>query len=147
MKACKDFKTSNGYGTDSIFVFFLKVAIEVLAPSLAQLFNLSPSTGRFSDSWKIAGVAPIHKKVPSMKDRIIDPYQFFGSFPMFEKLVFGQLYSYFDRNKLMFCKLSGFRRLHSVLTCLLRCTNDCYMSIDSSEYTAALFDYKVHFVI
>ena len=74
-----------------------------------------------------------------MKDRIRDPYQFFGSFSMFEKLVFGQLYSYFDRNKLIFCKLSGFRRLHSVLTCLLRCTNDWYMSIDRSEYTAALF--------
>ena len=47
MKACKDFKTSHGFGTDFISVFFLKVGIEVLAPSLAQFFNLSLSTGRF----------------------------------------------------------------------------------------------------
>ena len=46
MKACKDFKTSNGYGTDFISVFFLKVGIAVLAPSLARLFYLSLSTGR-----------------------------------------------------------------------------------------------------
>ena len=50
MKGCKDFKTFNSYGTDFISVFFLKVGIEVLAPSLAQLFNLSLSTGRFPDS-------------------------------------------------------------------------------------------------
>ena len=29
MKACKDLKTSNGYGTDFISVFFLKIGIEV----------------------------------------------------------------------------------------------------------------------
>ena len=58
---------------------------------------------------------------------------------LFEKLVFRQLYSYFDRNKLNFCKQSGFRSLRSVLTCLLRCTNDWYMNIDRGDYTAALF--------
>ena len=62
MNACNDIKTSNGYGTGFISVFYLKVGIEVLAPSLAQLFNLSLSTGRFPDSWKIARVAPIHKR-------------------------------------------------------------------------------------
>ena len=64
MKACKDFKTSNGYGTDFISVFFLKVGIDVLAPSLAQLFNLSLSNGRFPGSWEIASVAPVHKNGP-----------------------------------------------------------------------------------
>ena len=54
---------ATGYGTD-FFSVFLKVGIEVLAPSLAQLLNLSLSTGRFPDSWKIARVAPIHKKGP-----------------------------------------------------------------------------------
>ena len=62
---CNHAKTlPNGYGTDFISVFFLKVGIEVLAPLLAQLFNLSLSTGRLPDSWKITRVAPIHKKVP-----------------------------------------------------------------------------------
>ena len=60
---------------------------------------------------------------------------------LFEKLVFGQFYSYFDRNKLIFCKQSGFRSLHSVLTCL-RCTNDWYMNIDRGEYTAAFLSQK-----
>ena len=105
MKASKDFKASNGYGTDFISVFFLKVCIEVLAPSLAQLFNLSLSTGRFSDSWKIARVAPIHKKDPKDDRSNYRPISALSVISrLFEKLVFGQLYSYFDRNKLIFCK-------------------------------------------
>ena len=140
MKGCKDFKTSNGYGTDFISVFFLKVGIEVLAPSLAQLFNLSLSTGRFPDSWKMARVAPIHKKGPKDDRSNYRPISVLSVIScLIEKLVFGQLYSYFDRNKLTPCKQSGFRSLHSVLKCLLRCTNDWYMNIDRGEYTAALF--------
>ena len=66
-----------------------------------------------------------------MTDRIRDLYKFFSVISrLFEKLVFGQSYSYFDRNKLISCKQSGFRSLHSVLQCLLRCTNDWYMNID-----------------
>ena len=116
------------------------VGIEVLAPSLAQLFNLSLSTGRFPNSWKIARVAPIHNKGPKddrSNNRPISVLSVISR--LFEKLVFGQLYSYLDRNKPIFCKYSGFRRLHSILTCLLRCTNDWYMNIDRGEYTAALF--------
>ena len=94
MKACKDFKTSNGYGTDFISVFFFKVGIEVLAPSLAPLFNLSFSIGRLPDSWKITRVAPIHKNGPK-DDR--SNYRPTSVLPvisrLFEKLVFGQLYS------------------------------------------------------
>ena len=140
MKAYKDFKTSNGYGTDLISVFFVKVGIEVLAPLLTQLFNLFLSTGRFPDSWKIARVAPIHKKGPKDDRSNYRPISVLSVISrLFEKLVFGQLYSYLDRNKLIFCKQSGFRSHNSVLTCLLRCTDDWCMNIDRGEYTAALF--------
>ena len=53
IKASTDFETSNCYGKDFISVTFLKIGIEILALSLAQLFNLSLSTGRFPDNWEI----------------------------------------------------------------------------------------------
>ena len=34
---------------------------------------------------------------------------------------------------------SAFRKLHSVLTCLLKSTNDWYLNIDKGRYTAAVF--------
>ena len=38
-----------------------------------------------------------------------------------------------------FSRQSRFRRLHSVLTCLLKCTNDWYLNIDSGQYTSVTF--------
>ena len=54
IKACSKIKKSNGSGTDHISSHFLKVGIEILAPSLAQLFTLSLSVGCFPDNWKTA---------------------------------------------------------------------------------------------
>ena len=58
---------------------------------------------------------------------------------LFEKLIFDQLYDYLHRNQLIFLLQSAFRKLHSVLTCLLKSTNDWYLNIDKGRYTAAVF--------
>ena len=54
-------------------------------------------------------------------------------------MIYNQLYDYLDRNKLLFSKQSGFRSLHSVVTCLLKCTNDWYLDMDKGQYTAMIF--------
>ena len=140
LKAFSKVKTSNGFGTDMISSFFLKTGIEILAPSLVQLFNWSLSVGHFPDNWKTARVAPIFKK-GSTDDK--SNYRPISVLPvvsrLFEKLVFDQLYSYFNNNKLIFSDQSGFRSLHSTLTSLLRCTNDWYLNIDKGLYTAAVY--------
>ena len=59
----------------------------------------------------------------------------------FEKLIYNQLYDYRDKNRLLFSKQSGFRSLHSVVTCLLNCMNDWYINMDKGEYTAMVFIY------
>ena len=41
-------------------------------------------------------------------------------------------------NKLLFSQQSSFR-LHSVLTCLLKCTSDWNLNLENSEYTAVTF--------
>ena len=140
LKAFLKVKTSNGYGTDMISSFFLKTGIEILAASLIQRFNWSMSLGHFPDNWKTARVAPIFKK-GSTQDK--SNYRPISVLPvvscLFEKLVFDQLYSYFNDNKLIFSDQSGFRSLHSTLTSLLRCTNDWYLNIDKGLYTAAVY--------
>ena len=141
IRVCGGIKTSNGSGVDCISSFFLKIGISVLAPSLVQLFNLlSLSLGRFQDSWKLARVAPIFKDGATDDKSNYRPISVLPVISrLFEKLIFDQLYDFLNRNQLIFLLQSAFRKLHSVLTCLLKSTNNWYLNIDKGRYTAAVF--------
>ena len=133
-------KTSKGCGNDGIASCFLKIALPVISESLCDIFNLSIATGCFPDSWKIARVAPIFKS-GQPDDR--SNYRPISVLPVlarvFEKLIHNQLYDYLDRNKHLFSNQSGFRALHSVVTCLLNNTDDGYVNMDDGRYTANIF--------
>ena len=58
---------------------------------------------------------------------------------LFEKLVYDQLYTYLNSNNLIHSGQSGFRSFHSVLTCILKCTNDWYFNMDKGQYTSVSF--------
>ena len=58
---------------------------------------------------------------------------------VFKKLVYNQVYEYLDKKKLLFSRKSGFRSLHSLATCLLNSTDDWYVNMDKSKYTAMVF--------
>ena len=58
---------------------------------------------------------------------------------LFEKLVYDQLYNHLDNNEHLYTFQSDFRTLHSVVTCLLKSTNDWYVHIDKSKVHAGLF--------
>ena len=92
------------------------------------------SVGCFPDNWKTASVALIFKQ-GSKDDR--SNYRSISVLPvvsrLFEKPVYNQLYDYLDKNKMIFSDHSGFRALHSVLTSLLKCTNDWYLNIDKGK--------------
>ena len=58
---------------------------------------------------------------------------------LFEKIVFDQVYNYFTENEFFYSDQSGFRLFHSVLTCLLKCTNDWYLSFDEEFFSGVTF--------
>ena len=58
---------------------------------------------------------------------------------LFEKIVFHQVFNYFTENKLFYWDQSGFRLFHSVLTCLLKCTNDWYLNFDNGLFSRVTF--------
>ena len=133
-------KNSLGFGTDGIANYFLKIALSVIGESLCNIFNLSIATGEFPDCCKIARAAPIFKSGQSndrSKYRPISVLPFLSR--VFEKLVFNQLYEYLDKNKLIHYRQSGFRSLHSAITCLLKSTDDWYAHMDKGRFTATVF--------
>ena len=101
---------------------------------------MSIESGIFPNSWKIARVAPIFKS-GSTEDR--SNYRPISVVPvvsrLFEKLIYDQLYEYLDSNKHLIIDQYGFRNLHSVVSCLLSCTNDWYANIDRGKFTAMTF--------
>ena len=53
--------------------------------------------------------------------------------------MYDQLYTYLSNNHLLVTGQSGFRRFHSVLTSLLKCSNDWYLNLDKGHYTSVTF--------
>ena len=125
------FKTSQSSGIDGISSSFLKIATPVIGPSLCSIFNTSISRGCSPGDWKIARVSPIYKD-GSTEDRSNHrPTSVLSVLSRsFEKIVFDQVYNYFTENEFFYSDQSGFRLCHSVLACLLKCTNDWYLSFD-----------------
>ena len=134
------FKISHGFGLDEISSFFLKAGISIVAEPLSQLFNLSLSAGIFPDQWKIAMIVPIYKYGKSDNRSSYRPISVLPVISrLFEKLVYDQYYNFLVSSRLLYSQQFSFRLLHSVLTCLLKCTNDWYLNIENGTYTSITF--------
>ena len=118
-------KIPKSFGHDNISYFFLKLALPYIQNSLAILFYTSIETSIFLDAWKLARVTPIFKE--GDKDEKSN-YRAISVLPaisrLFEKLITDQLYQFMDKNGLFSTDQSGFLRLHSTLTSLLKSTDD-----------------------
>ena len=120
-------KTNNekeSSGLDKISNKLLKIAADVIAPSLTEIFAKSIYTGIFPNEWKETRVSPV--KMNGVKRRPSN-YRPISVIPtvshIFEKIVFDQLNKYFDDNKQLTSCQSGFRSLHSTVTALFEATN------------------------
>ena len=133
-------KISKGLGTDNISCYFLKLALPFIENFIAGLFNTSIETSQFPDLWKVARVTPIFKdgdKTDKGNYRPISVLPIISR--LFEKLVANQLYQHFNDHGLFSNNQSGFLRLFSTTTCLLKSTNDWYSGLDLGELVGLVF--------
>ena len=140
-------KTAKSFGIDNISSFFLKLALPFIENSLAALFNTSIETSQFPGSWKVARVTPIFKEGDKAEKSNYCPISVLRVISrLFEKLVFDQLYQHMKENCLFSPDQSGFLRLHSTLTCLLKNTDDWYSGLDLGQLVGLIFiDFKKAF--
>ena len=133
-------KTAKSFGTDNISSYLLKLTLLFIENSLAFLFNTSIETICFPDSWKVARVTPIFKdgdKTDKSNYRPISVLPVISR--LFEKLVTNQLYQYMNDNGHFSSGQSGFLRLHSTVTCLLKNTDDWYNGMDLGKLVGLVF--------
>ena len=111
-------KSKNSSGKDGISNKLLKSIKGEISKSLTIIINQCLETGIFPDALKVAKVKPLHKKGDSFNN-----YRPISLLPtiskIFERVMFSQLYSYFNINNLLSEQQYGFRSQHSTeLACV-----------------------------
>jgi hypothetical protein len=117
--------------TESISSCKEKYLANALTP-LTGIFATSINTGIFPRELKASRVSPIFKsgaKTDASSYRPISVIPVVAN--IFEKIIFDQLYEYFNTNKLLSPCQSGFRSMHSTLTALIQATNSWSVNIDN----------------
>ena len=110
----------------------LKLACDIISPSIADLINESTTTGHFPNQLKLAKVFPIFKN--GAKD---DPsnYRPISILPaiskIFEKHVYSNLMAFLNKYTLIHECQSGFRHAHSCNTALVKLIEQSMSSINT----------------
>ena len=120
----KNIDEKKSVGLDKIPNKLLKIAADVVAPSLTEIFIQSINTGIFPNEWKEARVSPSYKHGAKSDPSNYRPISVIPTVSkIYEKIIYDQLYAYLNVNNLLTYCQSGFRSFHSTLTALLEATN------------------------
>ena len=111
----------------------LKLAAPIIAPSIAKLINHSFNTASFPQRWKTAKVFPLFKGGDSED---LNNYRPISVLPVLSKVierhVHDSLSRYLCENNLIYSKQSGFRKLHSTETALIRIIDELLFNLDNN---------------
>ena len=113
----REINTKKCSGPDNILSKLLKIAMNVVAPSLTHIFNKSLCTSIYPKDWKMTNVTPIYKNGAK---RDLNNYR-----PM--------------SNELLTNCQSRFRAKHSTVTSLLETTNKWSTNIDNGLLNGLVF--------
>ena len=125
MKTLKSINPNKATGPDNIPNKTLKMAAEILSPSLSAIFNRSLSMRIYPDDWKMARVLSTFKSEDKDDVDNYRPISIISAIAkVFGRLVHDQFYTYLSSNQLINPYQSGFRSTFSTLTSLLESTNN-----------------------
>ena len=131
-------------GSDVISGHMLKICDESVVLPLKIIFSNILNQSIYPSVWKLANVTPVFKKGDK---QLLKNYRPISLLPicgkLFEKLLFKDLYSFFDSNKLITSNQSGFRPGDSTSNQLLYLVNEIHKSFDnpnSLELRAVFLD-------
>ena len=116
--------------------WLFKANVDILAPFLVHLFNLSLHIGIFPQRWKQASVTPVMKKG---KRNSSDPSSFrpisnlATLSKLLERLVAAQLNDYLRHHSLLPELQSAYRAYHSTETAMLKVTSDILTENDNGK--------------
>ena len=115
----KTLKTNKAVGLNSIPTKIFKTYSKSLSKPLSELINLSFTLGKFPTILKIAKVITIYKKGDKSEHDNYKPISLISNISkLLEKLVYERLYSFLEKENLLFEGRYGFRNKRSTTDAL-----------------------------
>ena len=131
-------KTSLGF--DGLSTKLVKEVKEPLLRPLRIIINQMLNSGIFPDKLKIAKICPVYKKD---EEYLFTNYRPISLLPaiskIFEKVIFRQLYEYFQVNKLLYKSQYGFRTAHSTEFAALEVIDRILIEMDKNDIPVNIY--------
>ena len=122
-----------------LFIIFILLKNEVSNP-LADLFNLSFSSGKFPSVLKIAKVVPVYKKDSKLDYQNYRPISLLSNVEkVLEKLMYKRLYKFLYGNNILYDLRFGFRQNFSATHALINLTENLRQALDEGQIGCGIF--------
>ena len=134
-------------GYDGISAKVIKPIIDILAPPLTYITNLSFTERVFPSELKIAQILPLYKSNDPMlfnNYRPISLLPFFSK--LFERLMYNRLIDFIEKHRLLYQYQFGFRKNHSTFMALVTLLESITSALDNLEFSICiLIDFRKAF--
>ena len=125
---------------DDLHMTIFRECIDVLAPALAFIFNLSTEKGIFPDKLKIARVTPVYK---ADDRKVLGNYRPISNLSniskLFEKLTFSRINSFVETKRIISSKQFGFRKRKNISMVIFHMMSRLTMVYHQRKYAVCLF--------
>ena len=115
----------------------IKLANQQISTALALVFNNSLAQGIMPNILKLSRVTPVHKSGDSSVPENYRPIWSFTQ--IFGKLVYKQMMSYIEKQKILNDCQFGFRKGHSTEQAIIEITDNLKCAIDNNLYSCGVF--------
>lgn len=133
-------KDNSATGHDNIPGWLIKHHVDLLAPPIAHICNLSISTGKFPDIFKISLIKPVHKAGDSCTINNFRPISILPALSkILERLMNKQLVSFLNSNNIISPQQFGFRSGKSTNDAVFELTNNIVRELDNKKKTLGIF--------
>ena len=120
-KILKGLKSSTSTSVDELDSFAMKISADYIAQPLHHIVTLSLMQRKFPTGWKYSKVIPLYKKLSQLEMSNYRPVAILLPLSkVLEKIIYKQIYNYFNTHKLFHSNLHGYRGNRSTHTALLQ---------------------------
>ena len=140
-EACKKFTLKTSSDSSGFQQNIVLQDIDIIAPVIAHVINMSQETGVFPENGKLARVIPVYKNKGSKQ--LYENYRPVSLLPIFskiiERLIYNKLFDFLVRYNIIFNSQYGFRTGHSTTHATLDFIKNIEDAIEKNEYAIGVF--------